>query len=67
MADDNGNNGELGYESMTFQDKLDLLLETTREINERLQEIGEVQNEIVEKLVNLSLPGPGYDIRDFDN
>lgn len=55
------NNGESNVgEGLSVEDKLDLILEGLAEVSEK-------QDEIIEKLSNVSLPGTGYDIEEFDS
>ena len=55
------NNGESNVaEGLTIEEKLDLLLEGLAEVSEK-------QDEIIEKLSNVSLPGTGYEVEEFDS
>lgn len=43
-----------------ISDKLDIIMDAIEELKER-------QEEIIEKLTNLSLPGGSFDFSDFDS
>ena len=55
-------NGESGMNmaGLSMEDKIDLIVEGLVELNEKY-------DEIIEKLSNVSLPGAGYDIEEFDS
>ena len=55
-------NGESGVnmEGLSLEEKVDLIVEGLIELNEKY-------DEIIEKLSNVSLPGTGYDIEEFDS
>lgn len=53
---------EMTTAGMSDSDKLDILIEKVSELVEKFEELKTNQEEVVEKLGNLSLPGGPYEV-----
>lgn len=57
-------NGQTSKE-LTVEEKIDLVLATLTKLAEDVEALQTQQEEIVEKLVNLTISGSGFDIDEF--
>lgn len=51
--------------NLSYDDKLDILIQALSELHEKVEELIEQNDELVEKLSNITASGPGFDVEDF--
>lgn len=51
---------------LSYDDKLDILIQALSDLTEKVETLVEQNDELVEKLSNITASGPGFDIETFE-
>lgn len=58
--------GEPTVKKLSYDDKLDILIQSIVELTEKVDVLSEQNDELAEKLANLTVSGSGFELDEFD-
>ena len=58
--------GEPTVKKLSYDDKLDILIQSITELIEKVDVLSEQNDELAEKLANLTVSGSGFELDEFD-